>query len=289
MGEVRHGRPATLAQLPFLGSLSVCPDICRIRFMKLRVIERVNRDLWVEIGVEAVAGLYVVAVVVFCWSRPASLSLLLAAGLCGQFWVWRERVDVATMAVAAMLGAPAEILCVSTGVWTYNSPGLVWGIPIWIPLVWAYLLCMFRRMSITIHSFTLEVWPADRSRLRKLLFGVAGAAIILYSLTTVAMVKVPIAATYIVAMISAIIVWHGERDILIFLVGATFGTLGECICMKLGFWEYQFPLLRSIGVPLSLPLAWGLSSVIIGRFAGKLAKRKPSEQTREAQVTRGVE
>jgi len=78
MGEVRHGRPATLAQLPFLGSLSVCPDICRISFMKLRVIERLDRNLWVEIGVEAVAGLYVVGIVVLCWSRPVWLSLLLA-------------------------------------------------------------------------------------------------------------------------------------------------------------------------------------------------------------------
>jgi len=260
--------------------------------MQFRVKGETGRDLWVEIGVEAVAGLYVVAVVVLCWSRPVWLSLLLAAGLCGQFWVWRERSDVATMVVAAMLGAPAEILCVSNGVWTYNSPGLVWGIPIWIPLnspglvwgipiwiplVWAYLLCMFRRMSISIHSFTLQVWPADRKRLRRLLFGAAGASIVLYGLATVSMISTIIAAAYIIAMLSAIIFWHGETDILIFFVGATLGTLGECICMKLGFWEYQFPLLRSIGVPLSLPLAWGLSSVIIGRFAGMFAKKQPAE------------
>ncbi len=243
----------------------------------MRVIERLARNLWIEIGVEAVAGLYVVGVVVLCWSRPVWLSLLLGAGLCGQLWVWREKSDVATMAVAAMLGAPAEILCVSAGVWTYYSPGLVWGIPVWIPLVWAYLLCMFRRMSMTIHSFTLQVWPADRKRLRKLLFGIAGAVIVLYGLATVSMISRNIAVAYIVAMISAIIFWHGETDILIFFVGATLGTLGECICMKLGFWEYQYPLLGSIGVPLSLPLAWGLSSVIIGRFAGMFVKKQPAE------------
>ncbi len=59
-----------------------------------------ERNLWVEIGIGAVAGLYVVGAVVLCWSRPVWLSLLLGAGLFGQFWFWRTKSDVATMVVA---------------------------------------------------------------------------------------------------------------------------------------------------------------------------------------------
>ena len=46
------------------------------------------------------------------------------------------------------------------------------------------------------------------------------------------------------------------------------------MCMKLGFWHYHYPLIKSIGLPLSLPLAWGLSSVIIGRIAMMWEKDK---------------
>ena len=65
-----------------------------------------------------------------------------------------------------------------------------------------------------------------------------------------------------IIMIPVAILWHGERDIMIFFIGAILGTTGEYICMKLGFWYYHFPFFRSFGLPVSLPLAWGLSAVI---------------------------
>jgi hypothetical protein len=54
---------------------------------------------------------------------------------------------------------------------------------------------------------------------------------------------------------------------LIFVIGGALGTLGEYICMKLGFWQYHYPFFMAIGLPLSLPLAWGLSAVIVARIA----------------------
>jgi hypothetical protein len=178
------------------------------------------------------------------------------------------------MVAAGMLGTFSEILCVKKGVWTYDAPGLVFGIPLWIPLVWAYLLCLFRRISISIHSLTGNMWPSSTMHARKRLFGIAGGMILAYYLITVAVISKTIALVYTVFMIPVTIFFRGELDILIFLVGATFGPLGEFICMKLGFWQYNYPFFRALGIPLSLPLAWGLSSVIIGRVSKLFAVKE---------------
>jgi|GEM_PF-4946825 len=95
-----------------------------------------------------------------------------------------------------------------------------------------------------------------------------GGLIVVYYLAAVSFIMRTIAVVYTAFMIPAVIFWHGRRHILVFFVGAALGTLGEYICIKLGFWHYHYPFFRSLGVPVSLPLAWGLSSVIAGRIAG---------------------
>ncbi len=47
--------------------------------------------------------------------------------------------DIVTMIVAAFLGTVSEIVCVTKGLWTYEAPILMMGIPVWLPLVWANL------------------------------------------------------------------------------------------------------------------------------------------------------
>lgn len=216
---------------------------------------------------EAFACIYVVAVVVLFWRKSIAVSILLGGGLIIELWFWREKADAAMMAAAALLGTPSEILCVKLGVWTYHAPGLVFGIPVWIPLVWSFLFCLYRRISLNFHSIIYRVLPDNKRLPKKIIFGALGGGILLYYLITVSIIMKTIAIVYTMFMVPAVIFWHGERDILIFIIGAVLGTFGEYICMKLGFWVYHYPLFRSIGMPISLPLAWGLSSVITGRIA----------------------
>ncbi len=227
-----------------------------------------RRDLSIEFMSEVLIGIYVVAVVVLYWRSPLWASLLLGGGLGIELWLWREKADAAMMAAAALLGTPSEILCVRLGVWSYHAPGLIFGIPVWIPLVWASLLCLFRRIALSTDSLIWRVWPSTKMVARKIFFGVLVGVIVVYYLATVSVIMRTIAVVYTAFMIPAVIFWHGSRDILIFFIGAALGTLGEYICIKLGFWHYHYPFFRSLGVPISLPLAWGLSSVIAGRIAG---------------------
>ena len=235
-----------------------------------------HRHIRNELIFEIFIGFYLIAVVTFCWHRPVWTTLLLCGALGMQLWFWGEKADAAAMASAALLGTPSEIICVKYGVWTYYAPGLLFGIPVWIPLVWASLFCLFRRISMTTHEIIEIIWPGSRELARKIFFVVLGGLIAAYYVIVVLSIRPTIAMVYSIFMLLAVIFWHGERDILIFVIGAVLGTLGEYICMKLGFWRYHFPFFRSIGLPISLPLAWGLSAVIVGRVAGNWEVRDSS-------------
>jgi hypothetical protein len=226
-----------------------------------------NRSLGREVLFEILTSVFLVGVVVFFWRTPFWAILLLGVGLSIQLWFWGERPDAVVMVGAALLGTPSEIICVKYGVWSYRAPGLVWGIPVWIPLIWASLFCLFRRISMTILGVAQRSWPDSRIFWRRLFFGLLGAAILTYYVLVALTIIRTIAAVYSFFMLLAVIFWHKEKDILIFIVAGILGTFGEYICMKLGFWEYHFPFFRSIGLPISLPMAWGLSGVVIGRIA----------------------
>lgn len=245
--------------------------------MKEKRERQKGRGIGTELFFEAVVGIYVLAVVVIFWRRPVLTSFLLSGSLGMQLWFWRKKADVAAMVAAALLGTPSEMVCVRLGVWTYHAPGVVFGLPVWIPLVWASLFCLFRRASLTLSSIAQRLWPDQGMLVRKLLFRGLGGIIVIYSVLTLCLINKTIAGVYSVFLVPALIFWHGEKDILIFVIGAVLGAVGEYICMQLGFWQYHYPLLRSIGLPISLPLAWGLSAVIVGRVAG-IWERRPGQK-----------
>ena len=225
------------------------------------------RGLGTEVLFELFIGVYLLTVVVIFWRLPVWASLLLGGAIGMELWFWRQRADAAMMIGAALLGTPSEMLCVKLGVWTYHAPGVVLGLPVWLPLVWASLFCLFRRLSLTMRSVTRRMWSDENRLAMKISSWGLGGLILVYYFITVSVIRKPVAAVYTVFMIPAVIFWHGKRDMLIFVIGGALGTLGEFICMELGFWQYHYPFFRSIGLPLSLPLAWGLSSVIVGRIA----------------------
>jgi len=209
--------------------------------MKLEIEGKMQRSLWIQFFFEALTGIFVFAVVLLCWRRPVWLSLLLAGGLGAQLWFWRGKADAAMMAAAALIATPSEILGVRSGGWDYDAPGIVLGIPIWLPLVWAYLCSLSRRISLSIHSVTRRV-QSNRSVLAmKILFGLLSGAILFYCLIAVSVVLKPIAIAYTLFLIPAVIFWRGERDILIFVTGAVIGTIGEYTAIRAGIFHYNYP------------------------------------------------
>jgi hypothetical protein len=226
-----------------------------------------HRKIGIELLYETMAGLYMVAVVLFFWKSPVAASLFLSVGIGFCLWRFKDKADAAAMLAAAILGTPSEMICVKYGVWTYEAPGLIGGIPVWIPLIWASLFCLFRRITLTGLLIADRRWPLPDRIARKIVFGLLAGVILAYYLVVALTISKSIVIVYTVIMVIAFIFWNKERDILIFIIGGILGTFGEYICMQLGFWQYHFPHFRSIGLPISLPMAWGLSAVMIGRIA----------------------
>jgi hypothetical protein len=64
--------------------------------------------------------------------------------------------------------------------------------------------------------------------------------------------------------------WHKREDLAFFFGGAIVPLVGEVACVYFGVWEYANPTL--LGIPLWLPLGWGLTAVVIKRIAETFVK-----------------
>lgn len=64
--------------------------------------------------------------------------------------------------------------------------------------------------------------------------------------------------------------WHKKHDIYFFVIGAIVGPMAEIICIHFGVWQYVNPTI--LGIPIWLPFAWGLATMLIKRIAETFVK-----------------
>ncbi|MBU0530504.1 MAG: hypothetical protein ABIH52_02250 [Candidatus Aenigmatarchaeota archaeon] len=59
--------------------------------------------------------------------------------------------------------------------------------------------------------------------------------------------------------------WHTKHDVYFFVSGAIIGPICEMVAIYFGAWQYANP--TAFGVPIWLPLAWGIIILLIKRVA----------------------
>ncbi|HAT51147.1 MAG: hypothetical protein HQL07_13355 [Nitrospirae bacterium] len=219
------------------------------------------------------------AAVILTWDEPIWTTVLLSLCLVIQGLLHPGPGDRLAMLTAAILGTPAEIAEVHLGEWTYYAPDLMWGVPMWIPLIWANLFALFRRLS---RSWTaiLDIIFEKEGVLRRRLDMVLMVSIIgLWVSALLLMDKPPLVqGLYALMILLTALFWRTEMDSLVFLTGGTLGAVGEFVCVQLGYWSYFNPLFKDFGVDITLPLDWGLSAVIIHRIASRWQGSQPLQR-----------
>lgn len=226
-----------------------------------------------------ILALSLMASVLLTWNHPIATTSLLAIILVIQGFHSEAPGDRAAMLTAAILGTPAEIAEVSLGEWTYHAPDLIFGVPMWISLVWANLFCLFRRL---VRSWTILLnllMPAENPTRRSIRPLLAIPIISLWIAALTLMDKPALVrGLYALMILIMAFFWRTETDLLTFLTGAIIGTFGEFVSVQLGYWSYYNPLFTKFGVDITLPLDWGLSAVIIHRIASLWHPSKTREK-----------
>jgi hypothetical protein len=178
---------------------------------------------------------------------------------------------VPALIVSAILGTFGEVICCHVArLWIYAN-STFWMIPWWIPVIWAILFASFFQFSRLL--FTLfEKLPSKIWR-RGILVACA-SLIVAYILFALVSIDLKFSIFFAIMIAITFAFRHDPFAILLFLVAAFCGTLGEYLCMQNGVWYYTDPnpALERYGVPLSLPLAWGLSMNIVWNIGRRYAK-----------------
>jgi len=207
-------------------------------------------------------GLYILAVVPLLWQHSLLVTILLSGGSISSLLYCRGKERLIAFIIAAILGPFAEYISVIKGVWEYKIPS-PFILPLWLPLVWGYLVILFRELSLFLDQ---KILTFPQKKIEKTIHWLLGISALAYCIWTLLAIHWGIALVYAVFVVMGLFFWRSKKDILTFWIGGILGTLGEYLCMKRGMWDYTFPYFRSIGLPLSLPLAWGVMTLFVSRI-----------------------
>ena len=196
------------------------------------------------------------------WRNPLlACSALLAIGLL-MAYVSRKKGILPAYPIALITGTVFEIICISSGAWSYSSPDLM-GIPLFLFCVWGnaglYLLDTHRRLESLLGKTAKAVLSP--------LFVIAFLAIAASAVSF--LWKEPFLLAGILFLMSgAILLKRGKAELAVFLFASLFGTLAEFASIANGLWSYpqvlffqDWPLRAFIWIPIWLPFLWGLAAL----------------------------
>lgn len=168
------------------------------------------------------------------------------------------------MLVAAVLGTVGEWFCVHKfNLWQYHFPVFRDGLPVWIGLVWGYLYALY----ILIAELFDGGWRRCGEPVRHLLSITFGVVFFVFLREVHLRIDVHISYYYVLFLAVGLTLWRTPLDILTLIVAGLGGTLGEYLAIQNGLWHYTHPAFPTTGMPISLPLAWGLAAVYIRNAA----------------------
>ena len=244
-----------------------------IRAMYFPTKQNLGPNTWKHFGVLFVFGLYILAVVPLFGQYSLLETILLSAGSAALLIYCRGKERLIAFIIAAVLGPFAEYLSVAHDIWEYKVPS-PFILPLWLPLVWGYLVVLFRELAI---FFDCKVLTFSGKKLKLTAHWMLGLLVLGYCIWTLSAIRREIALVYGVFVVIGLIFWRSKQDILTFWIGGILGTLGEYLCLRRGMWEYAFPYFKSIGLPISLLLAWGVMTVFVSRIGEFWAQNKKGE------------
>jgi hypothetical protein len=182
--------------------------------------------------------------------------------------------------LAAVIGTLGEAYCVygswpphADGLYNYHFPrtfGLE--LPIWLPLIWGNLFVFFvglsHRLTPPYEQTLTSYWG------RAIKYGLV-LVILAYAGFLYDTVKYVIRYAMTPLLAFFFTFWNHVRDVSIFFIAGLGGTIAEIVAMRFGLWSYTYPMFRSgltdwlgiPGLPVSLSMAWGISCLVLNRFA----------------------
>lgn len=213
-------------------------------------------------------GIATLAAICPLYSNNAFLAAAVAGIFLFTLLYHYSRFKLFLSLFAALVGAVGEIACCRAGLWIYANPSFH-GLPLWLPIVWPIALMIFVEIAAGIQE-VLETRTKNFSAV-----WIAGAAIIpIYALLLFFLINQKIAAILLVFAVFTSVFAHKPFNVFLFWIAALGGTIGEYVCVQFGVWQYTRPFFAGFGIPLSLPLTWGVTSNLIWLMAVGVCRTK---------------
>jgi len=213
---------------------------------------------------------FCLAFILILWDRPSILTGVIIALSAALLVAWHRLSDIFVYIAAVGIGLVADWYCAGS-IYRYGS-GNVMDVPSWMPFSWGVIFLLFYRATALVSPLLRdEAWGRLLPVKRVLVAGIK-LFILAYFWLSISIIDRYLAATAASLMALTAYFWRSDADLIIFLIAGLAGTVGEILAIRLGIWTYSIYFYKSLHLPVSIPILWGLAGVLVGR-AGTLGVR----------------
>jgi len=224
------------------------------------------RDPWPAL----LCAAYVYVVVLLCWRFNALLFILLALGTAMLLASQPTRRNLFLWLLSSIYGGYGEYARAHLGIWTWAQPDWV-GLPIWLWWIWGTLTLSLVRLAEWTHQ-RLDLALSRRRLVRRVLWGVGLALAIGYWLVVLRVLPYVFGWISIVMVVVVVVCRPKWRHLTLFWITALLGLFGEASGIRAGIYAYGVPFFTFSPLLVAVPLAWGLSAVLLDGLSEQLTR-----------------
>jgi len=158
--------------------------------------------------------------------------------------------------ITILLEMPMNYLYLRYDLWRYKNPNEFIDMPIWDPILLSIVFIAFGEISACLHQKLSKILSR---RGYHILLGFLAVLILSYAAFTILNISFVYSIWALIGLIPVLLFAHRPFNIIFFWVSAIIGTIGEIIIIKYDIWYYTRPYFPSLGIPLSLTLAYGMA------------------------------
>lgn len=213
-------------------------------------------------------GLLVADAVLF-WETTFISTIIAIAIVAIGFIFFHSKEDVIFFVVASILGSVTEMIMIGSGAWQYGNP-VLFGLALWTPLFWGFAYLFARRARDVIFSlghverhFHRHINEPRREVV--VLFDASLFVTMLIFAYVFWSTSYVLLFIYAFMLFFALYTFHRPADVFFAFLAVIVGFFLEVIATQAGAWTHNNH--EFFGMPMWLPIAYGLFAVIVRRAA----------------------
>lgn len=205
----------------------------------------------------------------YLWQNNIALTVIFIVISAFVLLKWADKEEKIVYFASFVLGPILDLILIPRGVWAWGNPSL-FGIPLWLPLFYGILTVTAIKIGKSAAKLLKNIQRSMYNPKKEMFIGFLVFVIDILFFYFFWESNIVLTAL-LLTMSAVVLIWlSSKEEKILYFICFVLAPVFDLILVPGGAWTYGNPFI--FGIPLWLPVGYGLSTVMIVKIGNSIAR-----------------